>query len=363
MPNSSALYNACFCNRNQDNPEVIRSILRMNPALASESTYYSGMSRNGLPIHEAIHLPCAAEILPDLIQADPNSLSEQIGVYDQNPLDVAAEKSNLPTDVLRILLENGHRYGVGGSEGQLFSNSEYDEEHPMSNIIAVASFYREDWESGRDLRAWQNFCLALKAAGAFRSCLSTEDMLNYPLLHGAIEFGARKVFFDRIFCASTTEDLKKVDALGRSPLNVAIEMAAKAKCDENYDEDSIHFGSVLKLLLDDQQGGYSRLARISMNCHDDGSNGRRFLPVHNALKLGLSLDDGLEDIVNAYPDALSVPDPESNLIPCLQSAVGAKAKVAVIYQLIMKRPDLIAILCKSPTSGWCEQFPTIPPNC
>ena len=111
ISDSSVLYMACV-GRSLENPEVIRTILRANPSLADSQQYYINTSGElGLPITEAVHLPCAAEIVPDLIRAAPSSLSS-VNQLGETPLQVASQKfypyPMCSTDLLRVLLEEGH---------------------------------------------------------------------------------------------------------------------------------------------------------------------------------------------------------------------------------------------------------------
>lgn len=342
IADSSALYMACVMRRQED-PQVIRAILNANPALAASNHYYLNcIGELGLPITEAVHLPCAAEIIPDLIRANPRSLSSenQVGA---TPLLVATGRHDLPTHLLQTLLEEGHRHKVGaGKGGQLFSGGEYhvdNDDTAMSRVMFRAALHREDWEGvGRQDTSWQNFCLCLKAAGAFCTGLSADNMWEYPLLHGVIEFGTW-VFFEKIFHESNTDDLSKVDALGRTPLHVAIERAGKLT---NEDEDDLRIDIVIQMLVDDQQGGFSRTANTPID-------GKGTLPLHYALKLGVGWEDGLFHILNAFSGALAIPDPGTNLIPCLLAAVSghATSRVSTIFGLMMERPNLIANLCLS----------------
>lgn len=188
--------------------------------------------------------------------------------------------------------------------------------------------------------AWQCLCLALQAAGWFRTQVASLSAANndvsrmweYPLLQGVIEFGEEQLYFEKVLQESTAADLTWLDPLGRTALAVAMEVA------ENMDQDSysMQLCVVLKMLLDDQHGGSSALASLPI------AGG---LPLHQALKLGLQ--NGIVDLATAFPDALSIPDPTTHLLPCLLSAVGNGARVETIFALMIQRPNLIAELCQT----------------
>jgi len=147
-----------------------------------------------------------------------------------------------------------------------------------------------------------------------------------------------------------------VDGLGRTALIVATEAARhmpgpRSHFDENMlldrREDIDFPGLIAKLLEDDvdddgdndtnnNHGRPSQAATLTF------PNGR--LSLHHALHHGLGMADGLEPILRAHPNAVSVVDPITGLLPCLLAAVGLQAKVDSIYNCFMKRPNLLADL-------------------
>jgi hypothetical protein len=210
----------------------------------------------------------------------------------------------------------------------------------MENIISYSTAVNSDEIEYGPIR-WQNFCLSIKAAGAFKTGLSAETMWDYPILHAAIEFGYEQSCFEKIFRESNPDDFTRVDALGRTPLMVAIEVAS-----DNPNND-MNIQEVIQILLDDQQGGSSQAAQIPK----ENSNYGTILPLHYALRLGVGFDDGLGHIVDACTGALDIVDPETKLLPFLSAAVGAQARVNTIYALAMERPNLISSLCISAISA------------
>lgn len=366
IADSSTLLLACAC-RHQVDPQVIRLILNANPAMAAEANPYliDTLHERGLPLHEVVKKTSsvvAAEMAADLITAYPASVSDTSNIYGQIPLQVAVEQRELSPALLRVLLENGHRYladDAGSSiddtgnlqkEGHLFFKGDPhisgDDEPPMITILNEANLIR-DLDRMTEIppryrleldRVWQNLCLALQAAGAFRTKMSPDTMWEYPLLHGVIEFGVQQLYFDRILRECATGDLTQLDPLGRTALAVALEMADALRQKYEEDDDNMKLDVVLQMLLDDRRGGSSALASIPIA---DG----RTLPLHRALQQGLQ--DGLVPIAAAFPDALAIPDPATNLIPCILSAVGDGARVGTIFALMAQRPNLIADLCQT----------------
>ena len=304
-----------------------------------------------LPLSSALYyLPpeTAAQIVPDLIEAHPEGVTEPCDIKDniEIPLQVAmgwrvVGNSQLTPELLRVLLEAGHGYGFAG-KGLLFFGPEHDEVTAMEMLfenISPDMFNRE----GPDLERWaeyderwfQNLCLALRAAGAFKTGLAVENMWDYPLLHGVIEFGNYQYIVDIILNRyNTRADLGRLDALGRSPLVIAIE---KAGDNDNHDPIDICFSTMIKDLLDDRHHGWSELASIPF---------AGTLPLHHALHNGVGLEDGNDYILEAFPAALATIDPKTKLLPCLLAAVGERSRVNTVFGLMIRKPDLIANLCQ-----------------
>lgn len=350
IADSCALMKACSLRFLKD-PDVIRSILKVDPRKAGkegqcmvECTFEEQF---GLPLHAAAYfLPCAAQVVPDLVESYPAALSDISSIYNQIPLQVAArDRPRASVELIKILLQYGHRHKVGKEcrRGQLFVTEESEDWMAMYSLIYNAGLYREDGEPGRAEEAFQSACLGFQAAGAFKTELTETTMWEYPLLQGAVEFARGQWIVMQILDRYTMQaDLIRTDAFGRTPLAVAIEMAGN---NDHHDPDEIDFSVIIQRLLNDDQNGSSKAAVfLPMNVA-----GFPMLPLHQALHQGVGLEDGSENIVKAYPEALSIPDPQSNLLPCLLAAVGERARVENIFGLIKMRPDLIVPLCGNHT--------------
>lgn len=337
IPDSSILYLACT-SRRQEDPEVIRAILNSNPSLAGTNNHYiTTYAEQGLPITEAVNLPCALQILPDLIRASPCSISSE-NQERSTALQIVAETYIPRPGILKILLEAGHRNPAGfGDKGQLYSTGTCGDVHAMENIVSYSTAVNTD-EIEYGVIRWENFCLGIQAAGAFQTGLSAEAMWDYPLLQAVIEFGEEQCNFEKIFRESHPDDFTRVDAMGRTPLIVAINVAS------DIPDNEMIIQEVIQMLLNDQQGGSSQAAEMPIKNSNDGST---ILPLHYALRLGVGFDDGLGHIVDAFPGALDIVDPETKLLPFLSAAVGAQARVNTIYALAMERPNMISSLCIS----------------
>jgi len=354
IDDSCALMWACSLHLLED-PEVVRAILKANPRMAGVNGQHTAEchieEQFGLPLHTAVFfLPCAARVVPDLMEAYPAAISDISSIYSQIPLQVAIRDRRIASvELIKVLLQYGHQHKVGEEcgRGQLFFADDRNEDWmAMTHLIEIAFITREGRSGHAEIaeRGFQKACLGFQAAGAFKTKLNVATMWEHPLLQGAIEFAKMQWIVMQILDRHTTQaDLTRMDALGRTPLMVAIEMAGS---NDYHDPDEINFDAILQRLLDDGQNGSSEAASLPMNV-----NGIPMLPLHQALSQGVGLEDGSRHIVNAYPEALSIPDPQSKLLPCLLAAVGERGRVENIFGLMIMRPNLIASLCRQNSCG------------
>jgi hypothetical protein len=98
---------------------------------------------------------------------------------------------------------------------------------------------------------------------------------------------------------------------------------------QNDDEQDSSKASVIEILV--QADGFSA-------CITD-SQGR--LPLHLAIASGKRWSEGVKAILEAYPDALSHKDVQTNLHPFLQAAVGPRADTGTILELLRKDPSVV----------------------
>lgn len=97
------------------------------------------------------------------------------------------------------------------------------------------------------------------------------------------------------------------------------------------DEDNSGQPSVIEILLS--------ASPFSACVPDPGGR----LPLHLALESGKRWNQGVKDIVNCYSDALGLPDSKTNLPPALLAAVGAKADLTTVFEIIRTDPSLLQL--------------------
>ena len=103
--------------------------------------------------------------------------------------------------------------------------------------------------------------------------------------------------------------------------------------DENNQEDDDTSGqpSVVDILLS---------ASAFTACVPD-PEGR--LPLHVALESGKRWNQGIKDIISCYPDALSIPDSQTGLVPFQLAASCPKSDLTTLFETIRTNPSLLQL--------------------
>lgn len=109
--------------------------------------------------------------------------------------------------------------------------------------------------------------------------------------------------------------------------NNAIEQAKK---DEEFPDNPLNEPSVIDMLL----GAAPTLAKIK------DPSGR--LPLHAAIASGKGYQQGVQGLIEAYPEAMEIPDPKTNLYPFMLAATAGEGSknVSTIYELMRLGPEL-----------------------
>lgn len=110
------------------------------------------------------------------------------------------------------------------------------------------------------------------------------------------------------------------------------------KKDEDIPENPLNEPSVIDTLLSSAPAA----AKIK-----DPISGR--LPLHSAIGSGKGYGQGVQGLIEAYPESMEIPDPETNLYPFMLAATAGKGRMAVstIYDLMRLSPELARMaLCE-----------------
>merc|ERR1740123_3020004 len=126
------------------------------------------------------------ELAAELLAAHPAAIGARCSIYDETPLEVACRQAysrKLSTDLLRILLEAGHRHLFNGevemlpieSEvGQMLNRRDCSDETPLSELASAFYWGRGNF-SDETVHEWDNYNLGEQSAGA-RDHLPVERM-------------------------------------------------------------------------------------------------------------------------------------------------------------------------------------------
>jgi ankyrin repeat protein len=101
-------------------------------------------------------------------------------------------------------------------------------------------------------------------------------------------------------------------------------------------------------------GGYPSVIQILLEAnHTSPTHGAHIpdpsgrLPLHLALSSGKRWNEGVQQLIAAYPDAVSLPDRSSKLYPfMLAASCGLDMDVTSTYEILRLNPCLIENLCK-----------------
>lgn len=105
------------------------------------------------------------------------------------------------------------------------------------------------------------------------------------------------------------------------------------KKEEDFPENPLNEPSVIDILLD----AAPEAAKIR------DPTGR--LPLHSAIGHGKAYDQGVQGLIEAYPQALEVPDTETQLYPFMLAGTAGKSKknCSTIFELMRMSPDLVKL--------------------
>jgi hypothetical protein len=301
----SACATSCF--------EVIELIAKEVPQILELEIDLSG----DIPLHRARSLETASILL----HAYPQGIG-RINRKGDLPLHTAViEHRNV--DLVRSLLQEGVSQLGESNCGGIFVRNR-DGKTPLSLLYAhfrngpvTTPLY------GIDVRLWEtlkSFIMVYdwqqRTVNVFRDeMMFHEEAMTTSFLHHLLTLqGPENVV--ELCIAADSATLGQIDVNGR----VAISRIAG---DRQYSKE------ILRLLLK----YCPHMASV-----EDRS---RRLPLHWAVACGRDLDDGLIDILNAYPSAVSLPD-NDGLYPFTIAALNLDCSIDITYLLLREAPEVIS---------------------
>ena len=279
-----------------------------------------------------------------LVQYWPNVLT----ATDKNGnllLHHACSKGHIPIHLIATILDISirHKFHIDKKDGDIQECNEYhhgglltmnrQKRTPLQNLCRIMNDH--DDENAID-----------------KIILCSRICPNLPILHAGTIIHPRH--FKQLIVAMKLNGIQDVttslkDQFNRSLIQVTI---------DNTSTNSIRYGKeIMNILLQSSCGGSEEVGmeeEVTFASFRDETNR---LPLHQACELGLSWDDGLEDILNANVNALEDIDEVTSMYPFMLAATAmstlpieststtqkSMCDLSSVYQLLRKYPNIIEI--------------------
>ena len=339
------------------------------------------------PLHAACRCGAPIEVLVTLLQANPITalwrdyeglnplmrlwvryyvlLGEHVISNVKNPSDLPSElleawqKSVLLLRTMSVMDERrggeGSKYSALAHIAGSSNNSSQESQAPSTHNQHVIGFHQHRATPFRAVHAASAVdcprCVVRIAMVLFPQELLSRDEHGYLPIHIAAATPAFAVHDLRgegysIDDAIYDDELRQRRARNYSgdQSNESLNSSKSKDSDSKYKEPS-----VIDILL----GGAPSAAS---ECDPHGQ-----LPLHVAIMRGKTLDEGVRALVQAYPDALTMPDVNTNLYPfMLAASVGrGRGDCATIYELLRGAPELVKLGLKEQCESVVENHQAI----
>jgi ankyrin repeat protein len=345
------------------------------------------------PLHVACDHDAPAVVIQALLQAFPDA-SVMVGTSGMSPLHITCSSHHASVHVVRVLLEGGspEQFTVRDVDGDtplhaacrcgapfevlevllranpsVVHEKDFEDLTPLLRLWVryfvilgdhvIESVNRDADLKGELLEAWNKTELLLRCAHYGRLVESCPEGLVFRAVHAASAVDCPRAIV-RIATKVYPGQLDEKDEYGRTPLVIACQapiFKIRDLSDDGYTlEDVIHGDETNKWGVnsysDEAQEASSQPSVISIllqaNPTSEASGacvpdllGR--LPLHLALSSGKSWKDGVKELVEAYPDAMSSPDMSSKLYPFMMAAEGWKGDTNTTFELLRHSPGLL----------------------
>lgn len=313
-------------------PKVVRLILNAHPAAASQPVF------NGcLPLHAASDVETARM----LIEAFPRGVSWR-NSQGYLPLHRVSYAADSTPDVVELLIEAGSKQNLGGRNGgggvfletaqgitalsavccTITGGAEVDEFRSISEPALLSRRAQIKWGKLEAIvRAAMSTREGRKRNWQWRSPTKLNDVdqreseQEFRIVHSVISLNCPFLVVSHALRTHPSQSAEQ-DELGRPALSLAT-------CRGDTP------GSIIRLLLDETEGGYPGAASIVDHF------GR--LPLHYAVQSGRSYDGTMKALIHASPQALETKDGNLGLYPFMM----ASHDVDLAYNLLRESPWLI----------------------
>eukprot|EP00571_Detonula_confervacea_P008588 CAMPEP_0172317676 /NCGR_PEP_ID=MMETSP1058-20130122/32387_1 /TAXON_ID=83371 /ORGANISM="Detonula confervacea, Strain CCMP 353" /LENGTH=717 /DNA_ID=CAMNT_0013032293 /DNA_START=50 /DNA_END=2203 /DNA_ORIENTATION=- len=354
----------------------------------------------GIQGRTPLHVACDHDAPPPLVQALLSAWpegAERVGTSHMNPLHITCSSPHASVDVVRVLLAGCRDSlmitGAKDVDGDtplhaacrcaapmdvlvtlLQANpitvtwKDYEGLNPFMRLwvryfVLVGEHIISNIKQPRDLtgdlvEAWQKSLLLLQVMSAMETRgggynSDQQQAAPFHTVHAASSVDCPRCVV-RIARVLFPQELLRRDGQNRLPIHIAAAAPVYAvhdlrgegfTIDDAFDDgppeqrasrpkknqNKYKEPSVIDILLDGEPSAAS----------ERDPHGQ--LPLHAAIMRGKTLDEGVQALVEAYPDALTTPENETNLYPfMLAASVGRRrGDCATIYALLRAAPELV----------------------
>jgi len=365
----------------------------------------------------ALHMACdhdaPAAVIRALLQAYPEA-SCLVGTSDMNPLHITCSSQHASVEVVKVLLEgspDGIQTKMRDVDGDTALHTACRCGAPMNvlNVLLDAdpsAVDKRDFEgltpllrlwvryfvtlgddvimavqSSQDLvgmlgEAWEKTILLLRYAYSGRPSSSHKSGIFSPLHAAAAVDCPRAVL--QICKKLYPELLNTMDEDGRIPLHIAInapiykvhdlsvdgynyELLDDLAARDEVDSDDTENGTFHRSLSTEIEDEYANCTEPSVieTLLQDSLDTVRIKTRHGRLTLNLAIvagkswNEGVKILLRAYPDALSLPDPQTLLYPFMLAAAENLNTLTTVFELLKANPELarVGILTKEDASN------------
>jgi len=328
---------------------IIRSMLRADPSLSLQV----GSARM-----TALHITCSSCHASPLIVRVllDEGLAPQCGMRDvdgDTPLHAAC-RCGAPQQVLEHLLRAApNTVDLRDLEGltpllRLWVRYTVILGEALELVSGQGDLQGELWE------AWRKTELLLRCA--HQRVVEEDPTRPFQALHAASAVDCPRSVLN-IAAKLYPEQFSERDEYGRTPLLIAAASPlyqVRDLSDEGYSLGDNIYGEQVDSHVQQSLQETRReppVIEYLLNANLDAASsaacvpdtlGR--LPLHVALSHAKCWRDGVQQLTEIYPDALSVPDPSSNLLPFMMCAIPNNTDLSTSYELLRRNPALLESL-------------------
>jgi ankyrin repeat protein len=368
-------------------------------ALQRMTTHPHETQQVGIQGRTPLHVACDNDAPPCVVQALLNAWPEgadRVGTSHMNPLHITCSSPHASVDVVRVLLAGCRDpfklTGAKDVDGDTSLHAacrcaapmdvlllllqanpitvtwkDYEGLNPLMRLWVryfvlvgeqIISNIKQPSDLTSDLvEAWEKSLLLLRVMDAMERRGRGEQVPAGPFraVHAASSVNCPRCVV-RIAMVLFPEELLRRDEQNRLPIHIAAVSPVYPVHDlrgEGFTLEDAFIDDDPEAARPKKKKSQSKYKEPSvidiLLCGEPKAAGERDpngqLPLHVAIMRGKTLDEGVQALVEAFPDALTTPDSQTNLYPfMLAASVGrGRGDCGTIYALLRAAPELVLL--------------------